>query len=112
MASAAKAALKTCTYGAAEAAPLQHNLRRGSLGCSGEFFFEALFFEEAGVVAVAREEFVVGSELRDAATDQYRDLVSVACGRDAVRDEDSCAIAHALAKAAEYPLFGVGVDAG
>jgi len=32
-----------------------------SLGGDGELFFEALFFEEAGVVAVAGDEFVVGA---------------------------------------------------
>jgi len=32
-----------------------------SLGGDGGLFFEALFFEEAGVVAVAGDEFVVGA---------------------------------------------------
>ena len=30
-------------------------------GSDGEFFFKTLFFEEAGVVAVAGKEFVVGA---------------------------------------------------
>jgi hypothetical protein len=33
----------------------------GRLGGDGELFFEALLFEEAGVVAVASEELVVGA---------------------------------------------------
>ena len=32
-----------------------------ALAGDGEFFFELLFFDEGGVVAVAGEEFVVGA---------------------------------------------------
>ena len=81
-------------------------------GGYGEFFFEALLFEETGVVAVAGDEFVVGAELGDAAGDEDGDLVGVARGGDAVGDEDGGATFHDSLQAAEDALFGVGVDAG
>ena len=78
----------------------------------GELFFEALLFEEAGVVAVAGDEFVVGAEFGDAAGDEDGDLVGVAGGGDAVRDEDGGAAFHDSLQTAEDALFGVGVYAG
>src|ERR1700751_3675088 len=54
------------------------------LSCDGELFFEALFFEEAGVVAVAGKEFVVSAKFNDAAGYEDGDLVGVATGGDAV----------------------------
>ncbi len=77
-----------------------------------DLFFEGLFFEEVGVVAVAGEELVVGAELGDAAVDEDGDAVGVAGGGDAVGDEDGGAALHGLAEAGEDLLFGVGVYAG
>lgn len=81
-------------------------------GGDGEFFLEALLFEEAGVVAVAGEEFVVCAQFGDAAGYEDGDLVGVAGGGDAVGDEDGGPALHDGAKAVEDALFGVGVDAG
>ena len=81
-------------------------------GGDGEFFFEALLFEEAGVVAVAGEEFVVGAQFGDAAGYEDGDLVGVAGGGDAVGDEDGGPALHDGAKALEDAFFGVSIDAG
>ena len=47
-------------------------------GRYGELFFEALFLEEAGVVAIAGDELVVGAKFGDAAGDEDRNLIGVA----------------------------------
>ena len=65
-------------------------------GRYGELFFEALFLEEAGVVAIAGDEFVVSAELGDAASDEDCDLIGVASGGDPVRDEDRGSALHVL----------------
>ena len=83
-----------------------------NLGCYRQFFFKALLLEQAGVVTVAGDELVVSAEFGDAAGDEDGDLVGVAGGGDAVRDEDSGAAFHVSLEAAEDSLFCVGVDAG
>ncbi len=54
----------------------------------------------------------MGAELDDAAGVQHGDLVGVAHGGDAVRDEDGGAAAHDLPQVIEDAFFGVGVNAG
>jgi flagellar secretion chaperone FliS len=53
-----------------------------------QFFFELLLLVEAGVVAVARQQFVVPAQLHDPAVVEHGDLVGIAHGGNAVRDED------------------------
>ena len=53
----------------------------------------------------------MGTQLGDAAGDEYGDLVGVARGRDAVGNKDGRATAHDLAQAGEDALFGIGVHA-
>ena len=46
----------------------------------GQLFFQKLLLEQAGVVAIAIEKFLVGAQLRDLAADQDCDAVGVAHG--------------------------------
>src|SRR5258705_13942478 len=75
------------------------------LSCHGQLFFQTLLFKEAGVVAVACDEFVVSAEFGYAAADQDGDLVGVAGGGDAVGDEDGRSAFHVSLEAAQDPLF-------
>jgi hypothetical protein len=78
----------------------QHHVGWHSSGRDRQLFFQTLFLEEAGVVAVAGDQFVVGSELGDAAGDEDSDLIGVAGCGDSVRDEDGGTAFHVLLETA------------
>jgi hypothetical protein len=58
-----------------------------SLAGDGELFFELLLLEQAGVIAIESQQFFMPAKLHDAAVIEDRDLVGIAYGRDAVRDD-------------------------
>ena len=54
----------------------------------GELLFELLLVVQPGVVAAACEQLFMAAELRNPSFDEHGDLVCVARGGDAVRDQD------------------------
>ena len=77
-----------------------------------QLFFEQLLAVQVGVVAFAREQFVMGTALSDVAVAEDDDLVGVLDGGDAVRNQNCGAALHHGAEAGEDALFGLSVHSG
>src|SRR2546430_16179272 len=86
-------------------------LLRAGCSCAFELFFQQLFLVQIRVITAASEQFVVRAALRDGAFDQDDDLVGVANGGGAVRNQNRGAALHDSAQAVEDALLGLGVDA-
>jgi hypothetical protein len=67
---------------------------------------------ERGIFAAAREQFVVRAAFDDASLFEHADEIGVAHGGDAVRDDETRALAHHAAQLREDFLFRVSVNAG
>src|SRR5438552_4215278 len=86
-------------------------LLRAGCSCAFELFFQQLFLVQIRVITAASEQFVVRAALRDGAFDQDDDLVGVANGGGAVRNQNRGAALQDSAQAVEDALLGLGVDA-
>src|SRR5260370_2540438 len=85
---------------------------RAGCSCAFQLFFQQLLLIQVRVISAASEEFVMRAALADTALAQDDDLVGVAHGRSAVRDQNGSAPVHDAPQAREDALFGLRVDAG
>src|SRR5262245_11223947 len=72
-----------------------------------QLFFQQLLIVEVGIVAVARQQFVVGSQLNHTAFVQYGDAVSIAHGGNAMGDKNGGTVAHDFAQVVEDFFFSI-----
>src|SRR5438477_1084354 len=86
-------------------------LLRAGCSCAFELFLEQLFVVQLRIIAAVSEQLVVCDALGDGAFDQDDDLVGVANGGGAVRNQNRGAALHDSAQAVEDALLGLGVDA-
>src|ERR1700730_11214867 len=87
-------------------------LLRARCSCAFQLFFQQLLLVQIRVITAASEKFVVRAALDDAAVAQDDDLVGVAHGGGAVRNQNGGAALHDATQAGEDALFGLRVDAG
>src|SRR5712671_465346 len=85
---------------------------RAGCSCAFQLFFQQLLLIQVGVISAASEELVMRAALDDTAVAQNDDLVGVAHGRSAVRDQNGSAPVHDAPQACEDALFGLRVHAG
>src|SRR2546429_5536616 len=86
-------------------------LLRAGCSCAFELFFQQLLLVQIRVIAAASEQLVVCAALGDGAFDQDDDLVGVADGRGAVRNQNRGAALHDSAQAVKDAFLGLRVDA-
>src|SRR5579863_1345999 len=84
----------------------------GRLHGNGQFFLELLFVIKACIIAIASEQLLMPAELDNASMIEDGDLIRFPDGRHTMRDQDGGCSRRVGPKAAQNPLFRVGVDIG
>src|SRR5213593_3154630 len=76
-----------------------------------QFFFQQLAPVECRVIAVARQQFRVGSAFHDFTSIENDDFVRLLDGRDAVADQNRCTVPHYLLQLVKDLFFRERIDA-